>query len=443
MHVFHVTSEVYPFSRTGGLADVLGALPAVEATLGMQLSVLSPWYESLNGEPELIWSEGGLKLGQIVRNNVRHLFLQTPDFLRPGMYHSDDVWRFSHWSRSVFYALERADIDFDLLHGHDWVAGLVIAHATLRGKPSVYTVHNLQYQGRWNGPDAMPWTGLPWDMFTHLGIEHYNSLNPMKAGLVYSRFTTTVSPTYAREITTPQYGEGLEGVLQELQAQGRLVGIINGLDQQRWNPRTDLAVSPYSDYAGKQASIAALRGEMQLDDAPILACVSRLVEQKGMDLLLAALPELLQHWNVVLLGNGDSALESAFYGWAHQSNRFRYYTGMNEPLSHRLYAGSHGFLMPSRFEPCGLSQMIALRYGSLPIARATGGLIDTIPADTGFLFEEPLPEALAQAAQQARAVIDHPQVWAQRVASGMQLDFSWEASAHKYQNLYQRALSQG
>lgn len=439
MHVLHVASEVYPFSRTGGLADVMGALPPALSGLGMQVSVLSPWYGNLKGEPKLVWEEGGLRLGEVVAGGVRYLFLQTPDFLREGIYHSDDVWRFSHWTRSILYALDGAGIDFDLLHGHDWVAGLAIAHATLRQKPSIFTIHNLQYQGRWGGAEAMPWTGLPWEMYTHLGLEYNDCLNPMKAGLIYSKFTTTVSPTYAREIATAQYGEGLEGVLQELEAQGRVVGIINGLDQERWNPRTDSDIIPFGDYAGKQANIEALRNEFGLDDAPILACVSRLVEQKGMDLLLGALPELLKSWNVVLLGSGDPALEAAFHGWTHHS-RFRHITGMHEALSHRLYAGSHGFLMPSRFEPCGLSQMIALRYGSLPIARATGGLVDTVPSDTGFLFEEASPWALSGTAQWAHATLQHEDVWQSRVANGMALDFSWAASAQQYVALYERAL---
>lgn len=440
MHVLHVASEVYPFSRTGGLADVMGALPAALLRLGQQVSVVSPWYASLQGEPQEIWREGDhLRLGEVQQGGVRFLFLQTPDFWRTGIYHSDDVWRFSHWTRALLHALEQAGIDFDLLHGHDWVAGLAIAHATLRRKPSVFTVHNLQYQGRWGGAEAMPWTGLPWEMYTHLGLEFHDCLNPMKAGLIYSRFVTTVSPTYAREITTAQYGEGLEGVLQERDAQGRLWGIVNGLDGERWNPRHDPEITPYSDYAGKQANIAALRAELGLDDAPILACVSRLVEQKGMDLLLGALPDLLQHWNVVLLGSGDSQLEAAFQGWTHHS-RFRHVMGMNEPLSHRLYAGSHAFVMPSRFEPCGLSQMIALRYGSLPIARATGGLVDTVPAGTGFLFEEASPWALSSTAYHALTTLHHQDTWAQRVAHGMSLDFSWEASARKYLELYEKAL---
>lgn len=441
MRVLHVASEVYPFSRTGGLADVMGALPPALSRLGLEVSVLSPWYASITQEVREIWREGEhLRLGESWQGGVRYLFLYTPDFQREGIYHADDVWRFSHWTRALPYALEKAGIDFDLLHGHDWVAGLAVAHAAQRGKPSVFTVHNLQYQGRWGG-EAFAWTGLPAETFTPRGLEFYGMLNPLKGGLTYARLSTTVSPTYAREITTPRYGEGLEGVLQELSANGRLLGIINGLDQERWNPRRDPDIQPYGDLPGKRANIQALRGEFALDDAPILACVSRLAQQKGLDLLLNALPELLRRWNVLLLGSGDQALEAAFEGV--QDPRFRFVKGMNEPLAHRLYAGSDVFAMPSRFEPCGLSQMIALRYGSLPLARATGGLADTIPADTGFLFEEESADSLlraAEAAEDAYSRRNTPE-WEARVERAMRLDFSWEVPARQYRELYQRALA--
>ena len=193
---------------------------------------------------------------------------------------------------------------------------------------------------------------------------------------------------------------------------------------------------PYADMRGKQANVAALRQELGLDDAPILSCVSRLAVQKGLDILLSALPEIVRGWNVVVLGNGDAQLEAAFSAWAQRSARVRHLTGMNEGLAHRLYAGAHAFAMPSRFEPCGLSQMIALRYGTPPIARRTGGLTDTVPPDIGFLFDEANPRAFLEAVEQAERLISDETAWNQRVAPGLELDFSWEGPAKRYLEIY-------
>ncbi|AWN22468.1 glycogen synthase [Deinococcus irradiatisoli] len=438
MRILHVASEAYPFSRTGGLADVMAALPAELVRLGHQVSVLSPWYADLLGTPHEIWRSGDLRLGEIVEAGVRFLFLETPAFKRPGIYHDDDVQRFSAWGRRVLTALQAAGVRFDVLHGHDWAAGLVVAHSNLRRLPSVFTIHNLQYQGRWNLYESAGWTGLP-DWFARVeDVEFYGDLNLMKAGLIYAGHVTTVSPTYALEITTPQFGEGLEGVLQERRRQGQLSGVINGLDQERWDPRTDGHVLPYGDMAGKAANVAALREEFGLDDAPILSCVSRLAVQKGLDILLAALPEIVKSWNVVLLGSGDVQLEAAFSGWARRSPRVRHVTGMNEALSHRLYAGAHAFAMPSRFEPCGLSQMIALRYGTPPVARRTGGLADTVPEDIGFLFDDATPEAFLEALQRAEAALATPTGWNARAGRGFDLDFSWEGPARRYLDIYRQ-----
>ena len=443
MRILHVASEVYPYSRTGGLADVMAALPAELARLGHQITVLSPWYEDLAGDPRELWRSRRVRLGEIMRDGVRFLFLETPDFKRPGIYHDDDVRRFSLWGQLALPVLEEAGVETDVLHGHDWAAGLVVTYGKLRGVPSVFTIHNLQYQGRWNIRDSFAWTGLPEWMETPQQVEFNGDLNLMKAGLLNAGHITTVSPTYAQEITTREYGEGLESVLQRRQAQGQLSGVINGLDQERWNPRTDGHVQPYADMAGKQANVAALRAELGLDDAPILSCVSRLAEQKGLDILLDALPEIVQHWNVVVLGSGDPRLEAAFSAWAERSPRVRHIMGMNETLAHRLYAGADAFAMPSRFEPCGLSQMIALRYATPPIARRTGGLTDTVPEDIGFLFDDATPQAFLAALSDARAVLADPVTWNERAARGMPLDFSWEGPARAYLAIYERVGGKG
>lgn len=448
MRVTHVGSEVFPFSRSGGLGDVLGALPVVQAELGAEVTVVSPWYADLAGTPQELWrgqlpeldsGDGEVRLGEIVQGGVRYLFVWLEDFQRPGLYHPDDVRRFSLFGRTVMPLLRQLDAVPDVLHGHDWQAGLVVAYAHLAGLRTVFSIHNLQYQGKWNLSEARHWTGLPDWAFGPDILEFHGDLNLMKAGLVFADQITTVSPTYAREITTFQYGEGLEGLLMRLTYEGRLSGILNGLDQVRWNPSTDPDIVQFSNLKGKAGAVAALRQEFGLDDAPILGVVSRLADQKGMDTLIEALPELVTKWNVVVLGGGDPLLTAALIGWSHHP-RVAFVQGMNEPLAHRIYAGADAFAMPSRFEPCGLSQLISMRYGTLPIVRETGGLVDTVPPDVGFRFAEAKPRALIEACDLARATMKKKTDWKARVEKGMALDFSWIGPAQEYLNLYQRLV---
>ena len=447
MQVLLIASEVFPFSRTGGLADVMAALPEALVRLGLDVTVLSPWWQGLHGQPREVWRgsvasggrmlPGAVRVGQVDQAGVKYLFLGTPAFDRPGLYAPDDVLRFLEWGRHVLPTLSSMGLTFDLLHGHDWAAGIVLAHAYAAGLKSVYTVHNLQYQGRWSMSEAAAQSGLSPELLQE--TEYYGDVNLMKAGLVFADHVTTVSPTYAQEITTVEYGEGLQGVLQARQGQGALTGILNGLDLERWDPATDPDILPLSTGAGKAANVAALRAEFTLDDAPILSAVTRLVSQKGIDLLVEALPEVTQEWNVVVLGSGDPLLEAALKGWA-QHPRVRYVGGMNEPLAHRLYAGSDAFAMPSRFEPCGLSQMISMRYGTLPVVRETGGLVDSVPHAVGFRFSGATAADLSTALRHTRAVWDDKAAWNERTRQGMALDFSWEASASRYAEVYRRVL---
>ncbi|RJF73408.1 glycogen synthase [Deinococcus cavernae] len=444
MHVVHVASEVFPYSRSGGLGDVLGALPAEQARAGAEVTVVSPWYATLSGTVPEVWrgelSElprdvSEVRVAEERRDGVRYVFIGLAPFDRPGLYHEDDVYRFSMFGRAVLPVLARLGLRPTILHGHDWQAALVVALASLAQLRTVFTIHNLQYQGKWNMHEGRAWTALPHHAYGIDGLEYYGEVNLMKGGLNFAHQVTTVSPTYAQEITTLQYGEGLEGLLTRLSIEGRLSGIINGLDQERWNPRTDPDIPAFSDLKGKQAATTALRQEFGLDEAPILATVSRLAEQKGMDILIEALPELVKDWNVVVLGGGDPLLTAALVGWA-QHPRVAFAQGMNEPLSHRIYAGAHAFAMPSRFEPCGLSQMIAMRYGTLPVVRETGGLVDTVPHDVGFHFREAAPSALASACD--AALNTPPADWARRTEQAMSLDFSWSGPAQQYLKLYGR-----
>lgn len=443
MQVVHVASEVFPFSRSGGLGDVLAALPAAQARLGAGVTVVSPWYGALAGTPQEVWrgdvpGVGPVRVGELREGGVRLLFVGLPVFEeRPGLYHEDDVERFCAFGRAALPVLHALGLRPDVLHGHDWQAGLPVAHASLAGWRTAFTIHNLQYQGRWTLGEARGWTGLPEWTFGPEGVEFHGDLNLMKAGLAFADQVTTVSPTYAREITTPQYGEGLDGLLVRLTLEGRLSGILNGLDQDRWNPRTDPDIQPYKGAAGKAANVEALRTEFGLDRAPLLGVVSRLADQKGIDLLVRALPEIIRDWNVIVLGGGDPLLEAALTGWGSHP-RVAYTPGLNEALAHRIYAGSDAFAMPSRFEPCGLSQMIAMRYGALPVVRATGGLVDTVPEDVGFRFDDAAPVALAAACREARTAYKARNPWKARVKRGMALDFSWDGPARHYLALYRQ-----
>lgn len=448
MRITHVGSEVFPFSRSGGLGDVLGALPVVQAGLGVEVAVVSPWYASLSGTPTEIWrghlpemgaESGEVRVGEIVQTGVRFLFIGLPEFDRPGLYHEDDVRRFSLFGRAVLPVLRQLNALPDLLHGNDWQAGLAVTYAHLAGIRTVFSIHNLQYQGKWNLFEGRQWTGLPDWAFGPDTLEFHGDINLMKAGLIFADHVTTVSPTYAQEITTREYGEGLEGLLMRLTLEGRLSGIINGLDQERWNPRTDPDIQAFSDLKGKAAATTTLRKEFKLDKMPILATVSRLADQKGIDVLTIALPELVENWNVVVLGGGDRLLTAALTGWSYHP-RVAFAQGLNEALAHRIYAGAQVFAMPSRFEPCGLSQMISMRYGTLPVVRETGGLVDTVPDDVGFKFGPATPEALVEACNLAHRTWQDQTEWGKRVERAMQLDFSWDGPAQDYLKLYRRLL---
>lgn len=396
--------------------------------------MLSPWYRDISPRPTTVFEQGEVHLGEVVQAGVRFLFLGLPEFDRSGMYASDDVWRFIRFCRSALPTLDAYGLSFDLLHAHDWGAGLLCYFARERKLPSLFTIHNLQYQGRWSGWDAFAWTGLPQETYSPQGIEFHGDINLMKAGLVYADAITTVSPTYAREITTPALGEGLDGILRARYVRGQLHGILNGLDLERWDPRNDPEIRPFKTAKGKAANVKALRSELGLRGKPVLATVTRLVEQKGIDLLVDTLPELTRDWDVVVLGSGDPRLEASLQEW--DGKGVRYLRGMNEPLAHRIYAGADAFVMPSRFEPCGLSQMIALRYGAVPIVRDTGGLHDSVPRDVGFLFQKCSSTALARVARLARKEFDDPALWRTRIERGMKLDFSWDRAARQYQALY-------
>jgi starch synthase len=482
LRILVMASEAAPFAKTGGLADVVGALPRALAALGHDVRVLIPKYrgvEAQAGPLSLVARNLRVPLGDRVAEGalfeaksdggVTVYFLAHDHYYdREGLYGTADGDYWDNCERFIFFcrggleavaALGAAGWRPQVLHANDWQTGLVPVylqteyrdHPVLGPLATLFTIHNLAYQGVFWHYD-MPMTGLGWDLFTPAGLEFYGRLNFLKGGLVFSDLLTTVSRTYAQEIRTAAFGNGLEGVLEERSRD--LHGVINGIDYELWNPETDTALAKrygVGDLEGKAICRTALREEMGLaaGPGPVIGMVTRLAGQKGLDLTLDALPGILASGaQLVLLGSGEAHLEEAFTAAAVANpGRVAVRIGYDDELARRIYGGADAFLMPSRYEPCGLGQLIALRYGAVPIVRRTGGLADTVRevdparrAGTGFLFDafaaEPLVEAVGRAAAARRV----PALWSAIVRSAMAEDFSWDASAREYVTLYRKAL---
>jgi starch synthase len=481
LRILFVASEVEPFAKTGGLADVVGALPRALAALGHDVRILMPRYPGVErtagtlspvlprievpvGDRQV---EGALLGARPVQSVPVYFLAQDRYYDRAGLYttpegdHPDNCERFVFFCRAALAVLPGLEWTPQVVHVHDWQTGLIPAYleTLYRDEPAyrdiatVFTIHNLAYQGLFWHYD-LPLTGLGWDLFTPAGVEFYGKISFIKAGLVFADLLTTVSPTYAREIQTEAHGEGLEGVLRERSQD--LVGILNGIDAEAWNPVSDEGLAKRygaDDLQGKAACKAALRQELGLDaarpGAPVVGMVSRLVEQKGIDLAVAAVPSIVAAGGqLVVLGSGDERYERELTALGAQHRGAVSVTvGFDAALARRIYAGSDLFLMPSRYEPCGLGQMIALRYGTIPIVRRTGGLADTIAdwdaaagSGTGFVFDPETSEACQAAVTRALAAYGDPALRRRLIRNGMAEDFSWEASAQRYVTCYKRAV---
>ena len=454
VRVLIVSSEVYPYSKTGGLGDVVGSLPAALIDLGHEVLVVSPWYASLEGEPfwigDIEFSFDGVYeaagVGRLDEAGVQLAFVGHEDFRRDSIYgYSDDVRRFCRFTRAAPQVAERLGFTPDLVHVHDWHSAYLPALLRyssalppgFRGTPSVLTIHNAQYQGVSEQKETMRWLGLE-SRESHPELVHHGYANALGAGVALADRITTVSPSYAKEILTPRYGYGLESVLHS--RRDDLSGILNGIDTTVWDPSSDPHLPiPYSadEPAGKREAKHALCRRARLDpERPLIGVVSRLAEQKGIDIFLEAAEELRsQGWSIYLLGTGDVDLERRA-GQLEAEGLLTAELAFDEALAHLVYAGADLLAIPSRFEPCGLSQMVAMTYGTLPLARATGGLRDTIShGETGFLFEEAEPRALVTAAAEAKRRYGTPS-WAKMMSAAMRQDFSWTHSARSYEELY-------
>lgn len=484
MKVLHAAAEIFPLVKTGGLADVVGALPEALVAAGADVRLVLPGLPAiLKGVEDLqvvcelgaLFGAGRvtLRLGRLAPGGVATYVVDAPylyqrqgnPYLSPdGTEWADNLQRFAllGWAAAHLAAGE-LDPGWtpDVLHVHDWHAAMACAYAACHPATraaTVFTIHNLAYQGLFAHGD-FHLLGLPSRLMVPGGLEFHGQLSFMKAGLKYAHRITTVSPNYAHEIATEPFGCGLDGVIR---ARGADVsGILNGVDGAVWNPESDaLTAAPYSATApqGKALCKAALQQEMGLTvdaTAPLFAVVSRLTSQKGLDLLLDALPALLGGpaaggAQLAVQGNGDPVLEAAFtQAAASHPGRIAVRLVYDEALAHRIMAGADAIVVPSRFEPCGLTQLYALRYGTVPVVRRVGGLADTVvdasksavQADraTGFMFGPATPAALAHALAQAVSAWRQPELWRQLMLRGMAQNFSWSAAAAQYMALYRQA----
>jgi len=464
--ILMVASEAAPFAKTGGLADVLGSLPPALVRAGDEVAVVLPKYRVAEvGDAQPVYLDMPLWVGphaypvdilQTIHRGVKYFFVDCPPLYdRPEIYgvYPDNHIRFALLSQAAL-GIARHLFKASVLHTHDWQTGLVAPYLrssfasdpTFAGICTLLTIHNLGYQG--NFPRAaFADLGLDPGLYNPAGLEFWGDVSFLKAGIVWSDAINTVSPTYAREIQTPEYGFGMDGLLRV--HANKLSGILNGVDYEEWNPETGPhQVAPYSARypSGKLVCKRALLEEMGLPPEmkrPLLGIVSRFADQKGFDLVEAIAPWLAeQNVALVALGSGQKKYEDMFRALAAlRPEKFAVRIGYDDALAHRIEAGADMFLMPSQYEPCGLSQMYSLRYGTVPIVRATGGLDDSVDDQTGFKFQEYSPEALKAAIQGAlRAFVDADQ-WLLRMRKGMAKDFSWNTSAEAYRRLYKSLIS--
>ena len=474
MKVLHVCSEFYPLLKTGGLADVLGALPQAQNQIGLDARILLPAYPAISV---------GISNTQVVAefdNFAGHVVLRYGEYNGVGVYLIDAPHLYAregnpyhdcyyndygdNYKRFALLGWVGAELSTgldswwraDVVHAHDWHAGLCAAYLFNKGRPakSVFTIHNLAYQGQFHYPHLFE-IGLPAGMFNVDGLELFGQISYLKAGLFYSDASTAVSPTYAKEITTPEFAYGLEGLLSGLKSQGRLVGILNGVDENIWHPNADQYIQhryKLKHMAGKKQNKAELQAYFNLpqdENALAFVMVTRLTEQKGVDLLIESADEIVkQGGQLMILGSGAPHFEQGIRELAERyPQNVAVKIGYDETLSHLLVAGGDVILVPSRFEPCGLTQLYGLQYGTLPLVRKTGGLSDTVVDSTpenikertatGFVFEQATAEDLRRSIQQAFDIWQKPRVWSALRANAMAQDFSWRKAAEQYRALYE------
>jgi len=483
LKVLIVSVEVAPLAKVGGLADVAGALPKALRALGHDVRIAMPCYRMIEKNPdypvrtvvkslpvpinpmtteEAIIRRTRLKDGTpVYLIGHKHYFTEATESKK---IYALEPEPYIFFDRAIPLMLQELDWIPDVIHANDWHTGFVpvyirILHAhqpEWQQVGLVFTIHNLAYQGEF-GYELLWKAGLPEWLFHYERLEFYGKVNFLKGGVVYSDMVNTVSKTYAKEIQTPEYGCRMEGLLQYIASQGRLEGIVNGIDYEEYNPATDPRIPAHysaNDPSGKAKCKEALQKECGFTvnpNAPIIGMITRLADQKGLDLIAPIVKQILNlGFQFVVLGTGDPRYEELFKQLAKEHpEQMRAFIGFDPDLAQRIYAGSDMFLMPSRFEPCGLGQLMALRYGTIPIVRKTGGLADTI-ADfsprtgkgNGFVFEQYDPAELLKAIKRALKAYQQPEVWRKLVDTALRSDYSWNRAAGEYADLYLRALEQ-
>ena len=477
MNILFAVSEAAPFAKTGGLADVAGALPTALAERGHKVHLFLPLYREIKErQPKLTETASitipmGTKkvVGSIVSLPSQHpnlsisLVRQDDFFDRPFLYgpagkeYPDNGIRFIFFCRAVLEAVTALDLKIDIYHSHDWQTALIPVYLKTLYKDlpryqgsSLFTIHNLGYQGI-QDKELMPMTGLDWKEFTFERLEFFDRLNFLKGGLVYADALSTVSQAYSREIEQPEFGFGLESVLQL--RRNDLYGILNGVDYKEWNPADDPLISNHfklGKMAGKKLCKKKLALAFNLPHEarlPLIGMVSRLVPQKGFDLILPLLKKAVEFAaQFIFLGTGDPEIEDGLESLARQyPSQVAFIQGYDNRLAHLIEAGSDIFLMPSHYEPCGLNQMYSLRYGTVPLVRAVGGLDDSITSfnlengsGNGFKFNAYTTTALEQTLKEALQLYQKPRLWRKLRQNGMRNDFSWSQSAIKYEELYKK-----
>ncbi|MGE7780154.1 glycogen synthase GlgA [Peribacillus sp. NPDC097264] len=475
MNVLFAASECAPFIKTGGLGDVIGALPKALKKQGVNVSVILPKFKDLpfhikqemthvtSIEVPVGWRQQFCGIEKLVANGITYYFLDNEYyFKRHGSYgYFDDGERFAFFSRAILESIPFLDDHPEIIHCHDWQTGLVSVllkahyqkHPLYENIKTVFTIHNLLYQGVYPKTVLAELLDLSELYFNMDGLEFHGNVSYLKAGLAFSNYITTVSPSYAEEIQTPYYGEQLDGYLRK--RNGDLKGIINGIDNESYNPASDEYLPvPFSTYEGKMKNKRELQEILNLpvnDEVPVISMVTRLVDQKGIDLILHVFHEMMgQGIQFILLGTGEEKYEWAFRNLAEQyPNQVSTNTYFDEGMARRIYAGSDIFLMPSQFEPCGIGQLIAMRYGALPLVRETGGLRDTvIPYNqftgegNGFSFTNYNAHDMLHTIEQAVGMYKfQPKRWKQLTENAMNEDFSWDSSSSEYIDLYENLLT--
>ena len=480
LKVLYVASEAVPFIKTGGLADVAGSLPKALKKQGVDVRVVMPKYGKIareyldkmehvyDGELSIAWRTKFLGIDKLELDGVTFYFIDNQEyFYRDGFYgYGDDAERFAFFSRAVLELLPQADFWPDVIHTNDWHTALVnvylrldhIGDARYERIRTVFTIHNLKYQGVFPKDVMEDVLGLGWQYFTNGDLEYYDAVNFMKGAIIYADNITTVSRAYASEIQYAYFGEGLDGLLRKRAAD--LHGIVNGLDVDLYNPATDKYLSePFIQYSVQDAAEkkidnkAALQRMLDLPverQTPLVAMVTRLVEPKGLDLVVRILDELLEHEDMqfVILGVGERVYEDWFreLAWRHptkvSSNIY-----FSDEMAQRIYAAASIFLMPSVYEPCGIGQLIAMRYGTIPVARATGGLVDTIipynkatQQGNGYLFADYNAHDMMYTLKKALTLFRDYNSWKALMTNAMTSDYSWARSAKEYKALYGRLI---